>query len=120
MTHPRFIFGIMQCVLALLLLVGGPNQAHPSSGATLLRPADGAGPVLADAHPHKGALKREAEQNLTAKRGHWPGPKGVVPARPEKGAEPTGFVEAAFCIPPAPDGRRRRICASPPTGPPST
>jgi hypothetical protein len=53
MTYPRFVFGIMQCVLALLLLVGGPSQSYPSYSPTILLPAAGADLVVSDAQPHK-------------------------------------------------------------------
>jgi hypothetical protein len=119
MTYPRFVFGIMQCVLALLLLVGGPSQTHPSYGSTILVLAASADLVVSDAQPHKGAIKREAEQNLGLKRTHWPSPKALVPAQSE-GPAPTSFVEAGHCTPSALHVSLHRPCAAPPTGPPSS
>ncbi len=119
MTYPRFVFGIMQCVLALLLLVGGPSQSHPSYGSTILVLATGADLVVSNAQTHRGAIKREAEQNLGLKRNHWPTPKALVPAQSEATA-PTSFVEAGHCTRPALHVGLHRPCAAPPTGPPSS
>ncbi len=119
MTYPRFIFGIMQCVLALLLLAGGPNQSHPSHGATIQFSLAGADLAISDAQPHKGAIKREAEQHLGIKRDHWPTPKALTQAQP-KASERASIVEARYCIRPPLDVERHRPCASPPTGPPSS
>ncbi len=106
--------------------LGAFSNHYPDLRPTIYRPdadvtalAAGADLVISDAQPHKGAIKREAEQNLGLKRSHWPTPKALAPAQSE-GTERTSFVEAGYCSPSALHVSLHRPCAAPPTGPPSS
>jgi hypothetical protein len=119
MNSFRIRFGIMQCLLALLLLLDAPhpdfglrNTAAVAAGAT-------SDAVVLASQPPETVFKHETANSLCiVKRNDDHGPKAIGPAAPGI-VGPPRLVVASQPAPPLLHVPRHRVLAAPPTGPPS-
>jgi hypothetical protein len=114
----RYRFGIMQCLLALLLLLDAPYPGLEARGPVQVSTSIGSAAVVLTAQPPETVYKHETARSIgVIKRGEDPSPKAVG-ISPSSGVTPPPFSFARALAPPALNVRRHRVLASPPTGPP--
>jgi hypothetical protein len=119
MNRLRIRFGILQCVLALLLMLDAPNPDFDLRGPASVAAASASDLAVLSAQPPEAVYKSETGNGagiFKRKDDHGPQPGASASAGT---IEPPRLELARSAAPPALHVRRHRVLASPPTGPPS-
>jgi hypothetical protein len=119
MNRFRVRFGIMQCILALLLLLGAPNSDFGAGNTAAAAVAPAADAIVLASQPPNVVYKHETASGICiVKRNddHNPGAIGTATAEE---VDPPRWVHSRKPDPPPLHLWRHRVLAAPPTGPPS-